>query len=78
MTTIELKKQLIHRISQIEDANFLKALKTILDSKFNEGILNLTADQRDEIIASREDVKKGLVIDNALLDKEIKAWLNAR
>ncbi|WP_333642093.1 hypothetical protein [Mesotoga prima] len=78
MTTIELKKQLIHRISEIEDANFLKALKTILDSKLNEGILNLTADQRDEIIASREDVKKGLVIDNALLDKEIKAWLNAR
>jgi len=78
MTTIELKKQLIHRISEIEDANFLKALKTILDSKLNEGILNLTAEQQDEIIASREDVKKGLVIDNALLDKEIKAWLNAR
>ena len=78
MTTIELKKQLIHRISEIEDANFLKALKTILDSKLNEGILNLTAEQRDEIIASREDVKKGLVIDNAMLDKEIKAWLNAR
>ena len=78
MTTMELKKQLIHRISEIEDANFLKALKTILDSKLNEGILNLTAEQQDEIIASREDVKKGLVIDNALLDKEIKAWLNAR
>ena len=78
MTTIELKKQLIHRISEIEDANFLKALKTILDSKLNEGILNLTSEQRDEIIASREDVKKGLVIDNALLDKEIKAWLSAR
>jgi hypothetical protein len=78
MTTIELKKQLIHRISEIEDSNFLKALKTILDSKVNEGILNLTAEQRDEIIASREDVNKGLVIDNALLDKEIKAWLNAR
>jgi hypothetical protein len=78
MTTIEIKKQLIHRISEIEDTNFLKALKTILDSKVNEGILNLTAEQRDEIIASREDVEKGLVIENALLDKEIKAWLNAR
>ena len=78
MTTTELKKQLIHRISEIEDANFLKALKTILDSKLNEKVLNLTAEQKDEIIASREDVKKGLVIDNALLDKEIKAWLNAR
>ena len=78
MTTIELKKQLIHRISEIEDANFLKALKTILDSKVNEGILNLTAEQKDEIIASREDVEKGLVIDNALLDKEIIAWLNVK
>jgi len=78
MTTIELKKQLIHRISEIEDMNFLKALKTILDSKLNKGVLNLTAEQKDEIIESREDVKKGLVIDNALLDKEIKAWLNAR
>ena len=78
MTTTELKKQLIHRISEIEDANFLKALKTILDSKLNEKVLNLTAEQKDEIIESREDVKKGLVIDNAMLDKEIKAWLNAR
>jgi len=78
MTTTELKKQLIHRISEIEDANFLKALKTILDSKLNKKVLNLTAEQKDEIIESREDVKKGLVIDNALLDKEIKAWLNAR
>ena len=78
MTTTELKKQLIHRISEIEDVNFLKALKTILDSKLNEKVLNLTAEQKDEIIESREDVKKGLVIDNALLDKEIKAWLNAR
>jgi len=78
MTTTELKKQLIHRISEIEDANFLKALKTILDSKLNEKVLNLTAEQKDEIIESREDVKKGLVIDNALLDKEIKACLNAR
>ena len=48
MTTIELKKQLIHRISEIEDANFLKALKTILDSKLNEKVLNLTAEQKDE------------------------------
>lgn len=37
---------------------------------------NMTAKQRDEIYESREDVKKGLVIDNALLDKEIKAFLN--
>jgi hypothetical protein len=78
MTTIELKKQLIHRISEIEDPNFLKALKTILDSKVEESVLKLTPEQRDEILASRHDVEKGLFVDNALVDKEIKAWLNAR
>ena len=78
MTTIELKKQLIHRISEIEDHNFLKALKTILDSKAEESVLKLTPEQRDEILASREDIENGLYIDNALVDKEIKAWLNAR
>ena len=78
MTTIELKKQLIHRISEIEDQNFLKALKTILDSKAEESVLKLTPEQRDEILASREDIGNGLYIDNALVDKEIKAWLNAK
>ncbi len=78
MTTIELKKQLIHRIAEIGDTNFLKALKTILDSKANEEVLNLTAEQKDEIIASRDDAEKGFVTENALLDKEIKARLNAR
>ena len=33
MTTIELKKVLIHRISEINDISYLKAIKTILDSK---------------------------------------------
>jgi len=78
MTTLELKKQLIHRISEIEDPNFLKAIKTILDSKVGSGVVKVTAEQKEEILASRKDIEKGLFIDNASLDKEIKSWLNAR
>ena len=33
MNTIELKQELIQRISSIEDIDFLNALKTILDYK---------------------------------------------
>jgi hypothetical protein len=33
MNTIELKKELIYRISRIEDVDFLNAIKTILDHK---------------------------------------------
>jgi hypothetical protein len=78
MTTFELKKQLIHRISRIEDINFLKAIKTILDSKVNEEVIRLTDQQKEEIMASRDDFRKGLVIENAMLDQEIREWLNAR
>ncbi len=33
MSAIELKKLLIHRIAEIDDVLFLKALKTIIETK---------------------------------------------
>lgn len=78
MTTIELKTLLIHRISEINDVSFLKALKTILDSKTETGVIRLTTDQLDDIIASKKEVEKGIYIENNLLNKEVKQWLRAR
>ena len=45
MTAIELKTLLIHRITEINDVSFLKALKTILDSKTETGVIQLTPDR---------------------------------
>jgi hypothetical protein len=78
MTAIELKNILIHRIAEIEDIKFLKAIKTILDSKTNNEVLTLTEKQRDEIIASKKEIEQGLFIDHQLLDKEVKEWLSVR
>jgi hypothetical protein len=78
MTAIELKTLLIHRISEINDVSFLKALKTILDSKTETGVIQLTQEQLDDIIASKKEIEQGLFIDNNLLDKEVRQWLNAR
>ena len=78
MTTIELKTLLIHRISEINDVSFLKALKTILDSKSETGVIQLTQEQLDDIVASKKEIEQGLFIDNNLLDKEVRQWLNAR
>ena len=78
MTAIELKSILIHRIAEIEDVTFLKAIKTILDSKTDNEILTLTVKQRDEIIASKKEIELGLFIDHQELDKEVKEWLSAR
>ena len=77
MNVTALKNTLIHRIAEINDVAFLQAIKTILDSKKNNDILTLTAEQRDEIMASKKDIEKGLYIAHDELDKEISAWLNA-
>ena len=78
MTTFELKTLIIHRLSEINDVSFLKALKTILDSKTETGVIQLTPDQLDDIITSKKEIEKGMFIDQSLLDKEVKQWLSAR
>ena len=78
MTTIELKKMLLYRIAEINDVSFLKAIKTILDSKTETEIITLTAEQRNEIIESKKEIEHGLFIEHEILNKEVSTWLNAR
>ncbi len=78
MTTIELKKVLIHRINEINDVSFLTAIKTILDSKSGTTVLALTEEQRNEINESRKEVKQGHYIEHELLDKKVSEWLNTK
>ena len=78
MTAIQLKTLLIHRISEINDVSFLKALKIILDSKTESGVIQLTQEQLDDIVASKKEIEQGLFIENNAFEKEVKQWLNAR
>jgi len=78
MTAIELKTILIHRIEEIEDVSFLKAIKTILDSKTQNKVLSLTALQKDEIFSSKKEIEQGLYTPHTDLDKEIMGWLNEK
>ncbi len=78
MTTFELKSLIIHRISEINDISFLKALKTILDSKTDTGVIQLTQDQLNDIMESKKEVEQGMFIENSVFNKEVKAWLSAR
>lgn len=73
-----MKKLLIHRITEINDVSFLKAVKTILDSKIETEVLLLTPDQRREITESRKEIEQGLFIEHEKLDKEVAKWASAR
>jgi len=76
MTAIELKKALIQRIAEINDVSFLKAIKTILDSKAH--VLSLNDEQRIEISESKNNIEQHLFIDQTELDNEFQKWLNER
>ena len=78
MTTSELKHILIHRITEIEDISFLKAINKILDSKTNSEILTLSLAQRDEIMASKKEIEQGFFVENEEFDKEMKEWLKEK
>lgn len=75
MNTIKLKKELIDRISGIDDAEFLNAIKTILDYKKKESFIELTAEQEKELLIASDEGKKGNFVSQSEMDKKVQEWL---
>jgi len=78
MNAIQLKQELINRISRIEDIDFLYAIKTILDNKKKELFIELTADQKKELLIASKEGKKGNVISQSEMDQKVEEWLNEK
>jgi hypothetical protein len=78
MSTVELRHTIIEKLSLINDASFLKAIKTIVESKVNEGVYQLSDFQKKRIESGRNQVRKGQSISNDTLQKEIDQWLNTK
>ena len=78
MTVLDLKSVLIHKISEIDDIPFLKALNTILDTKTETGVIQLTQEQIDDIVSSRKELQQGKIIDNYIIEKQVGQWLKGK
>ena len=78
MSTIELRHVITEYLTHIDDASFLNALKTIIESKVSEGTYKLSDLQKKRIDAGREQVKKGQTISNESLTNEIDQWLSTK
>ncbi len=78
MNTIQLKQELIHTISRIEDIDLLNAIKTILDYKKKEFFIELTADQEKELLFASNEAKKGNVISQSEMDQKVEEWLSVK
>ncbi|MEI8006179.1 MAG: hypothetical protein WCI48_08225 [Bacteroidota bacterium] len=78
MTTIELKKSIILRIAEIEDSEFLKAIKTIIDSNQSDAVFKVSEPMKKDIETGRKQIREGKYTTHEDLEKEISAWLKER
>jgi predicted transcriptional regulator len=75
MTTVELKKILFHRIARINDKNFLSAINTIIETKYESPVYKTTPEQRKSIKEGREQIANGEYYSNEEIESEIDKWL---
>lgn len=78
MSTIELRHVITNYLSQIEDVPFLKAIKTIIESKVSEGTYKLSDYQLNRINIARDQLKEKKVISHEDLQNEIDQWLASK
>ena len=75
--TAQIKKNLILRIKDSKDLNFLNALQTIFDSS-EQALNQLSAEQQSAIEKGRSEIKNGQFIKNEEVISEMKQWLKKK
>ena len=75
--TAQIKKNLISRIKDSQDLNFLNALQTIFDSTEQE-LFELSNDQKKAIESSRVEIVNGNFHKNEEVISEMREWLKKK
>ena len=73
-TTAQIKENLISRIRDSKDLNFLNALQTIFDSS-EQALYQLSPEQQSAIEKGRSEIKNGQFFKNEEVISEMKQWL---
>ena len=69
--SMQIKNNLINRIMETKDINFLNALQTIFDSSERE-LFQLNAQQSESILKSKEEIKNGDFFENDEVISDLK------
>ena len=75
--TAQIKKNLILRIKDSKDLNFLNALQTIFDSS-EQALYQLSSEQQSAIESGRVEIKNGQFFKNGEVISEMKQWLKKK
>ncbi len=77
MSTREIKQLLHESIENIDDGEFLLAVKQIIERKYTPGSTpTLSAWQLDRIEISKEQIKNGKTISDHQADLLVEKWLS--
>jgi hypothetical protein len=77
MQTAQLRDMVIDKIYGINDSDYLKALKKILDNRqTSEEVYHLNEEQKSMIRLGKQQISNGEYISNEDLEKEEDQWLN--
>lgn len=78
MTTLDLKKELVEKINEIDDVSFLKAIKILLEARTSGPVISLTPEQQREIELSKKEIEKGQYLSQEDIDKMFGQWVNEK
>ncbi|MNE76709.1 hypothetical protein D3C80_1729620 [compost metagenome] len=75
--TAQLKENLISRIRDSKDLNFLNALQTLFDSS-EQALFQLSSEQQSAIEKSRNEIKNGQFQKSDEVISEMREWLKKK
>ena len=75
--TAQIKNDLITRIKNADDLNFLHALQTLLDAS-EQSLYALSSEQINAIETGRNGIKEGQFHKNEAVILEMKQWLKKK
>jgi predicted transcriptional regulator len=76
-SSIQIKNNLISRIKNSNDINFLRALQTIFDS-LEQSLYELSEQQKKSIEIGREEIQKGNFKEHEQVMTEMREWLKKK
>jgi hypothetical protein len=78
MTVVDLKKNIAHKIAQIEDVEFLTVIQTMITNKTSGEIYVLNEKEESRLASAREQLSAGHTIPHEKVKNEINQWLNSK
>jgi HEPN domain-containing protein len=75
---LKLKLELINKITEVTEIRIIKELKKVLDFELDEGIFELSQEQKKRVEKARVEFANGEVFSNDEVENELERWLNEK